>query len=107
MQRQLWVLFGWTVELGAACTVVAALGIDVADDETVETFVEWVPREAAAAVTWRERLAITRPGELLAELPFWSDTAVAPAVLVEPVLPSGALADAVRAQVDDIVGSAY
>jgi len=107
MQRQLWVLFGWTVELGAACTVVAVLGIEIADDQTVETFVEWVPRKAAAAVTWRERLATTRPRELVAELPFWSDTAVASAVLVEPVLQSGPLADAVRAQVDDIVGSAY
>ncbi|MBE8519399.1 hypothetical protein ILP97_18110 [Amycolatopsis sp. H6(2020)] len=106
MQRQLWVLFGWTVELGAACTVVAVLGIDIADDETVETFIEWVPRETAAAVTWRERLA-TRPEELVAELPFWSDNAIASAALVEPVLRSGALADAVREQVDDIVGSAY
>ncbi len=99
MPRQIWVLLGWSPEHGAAVTAVGVLGID-----GTEGFVEWIPREHGAGRIWRERLVGADPAMLVERMAFWVVTPVAPAVLIAPV--DGALEDVVRAQVDDILGSA-
>jgi hypothetical protein len=99
MPRHIWVLLGWSPEHGAAVTLVGVLGIDG------ESFVEWIPREHVAGRIWRERLADADPSTLVDRMAFWIETSVAPAVRVEPV--EGALQDVVRAQVDDVLGSAH
>ncbi|WP_239071379.1 hypothetical protein [Amycolatopsis sp. SID8362] len=103
MARQIWVLLGWSSAHGMASTPVGVLGIDA---DVPEAFVEWVPREHATGRIWRERLAGAGAGELAERIPGWVETAVAPAVHVAPLVVDGALADAVRAQVDDLLGSA-
>ena len=105
MTRRLWVLLGWSAEYGVAIIPVAVLGADV-HETAVSMFVEWVPREYEPARVWRERIATTNPDELTARMAVWEDTQVASAVEVDLLLPSAELADEVRAQVDDIVGSA-
>ncbi|WP_410574321.1 hypothetical protein [Amycolatopsis sp. cmx-4-61] len=98
---RLWVLLGWSPEYGAAVTAVGVLGI-----EKTESFVEWIPREYEAGRIWRERLAGAGPQEVLERMPFWAETLVASAAEVEPIVPDATLEAAVRAQVDDILGSA-
>ncbi|GLY38980.1 hypothetical protein Amsp01_050040 [Amycolatopsis sp. NBRC 101858] len=98
---RLWVLLGWSTEYGAAVTAVAVLGI-----ETTETFVEWVPREHGASRVWRERLAEVDPQDLAGRMALWAETAIASAAEVEPIVPEATLEIAVRAQVDDLLGSA-
>ncbi|WP_284745986.1 hypothetical protein [Amycolatopsis sp. RTGN1] len=98
---RLWVLLGWSLEYGAAITAVGVLGI-----ETTESFVEWIPREREAGRIWRERLAGASPLEVVERMPFWAETAVAAAAEVEPSVPDATLEAAVRAQVDDVLGSA-
>ena len=105
MPRHLWVLLGWSPKYGAAVTAVAVLGMDT-DGETTETFVEWIPREHEAGRIWRERLAGADPQDLAARMELWAETPVATAAGVEPLVPEATLGDAVRAQVDDILGSA-
>jgi hypothetical protein len=105
MQRLLWVLLGWSSDYGAAVTAVAVLGIDTSD-ETTETFVEWIPREHEAGRIWRERLAGADSVSLIERMQFWAETTVASAAKVEPIVPDALLGDAVRAQVDDLLGSA-
>jgi hypothetical protein len=100
MARQIWVLLGWSPQLGIASTPVGVLGLDVP-----EVFVEWVPREHVAGRTWRERLAGAGAAEVAERIAGWAETPIAPAVVVEPLL-DGALADMVRAQLDDVLGSA-
>lgn len=102
MGRHIWVLLGWSPELGAAVTPVGVLGVD----DHVDTFVEWIPREHTAGRIWRERLAVADPRTLLERMSAWGETGVAPAVPVEPITVDTALEEAVRAQVDDILGSA-
>lgn len=102
---RLWVLLGWSPEYGAAVTAVAVFGIDTGA-ETAETFVEWIPREHEAGRIWRERLVGTSPQEVLERMAFWAETLVASAAEVEPIVPDATLETAVRAQVDDILGSA-
>lgn len=101
MSRHVWVLLGWAPEHGAAVTVVGVVGVET---EKPESFVEWIPREPVAGRIWRERLASTDPATLADRMAFWAETPVAPAVRVEPA--EGALGDVVRAQVDDVLGSA-
>jgi hypothetical protein len=100
MPRQIWVLLGWSPMHGVASTPVGVLGID-----EPEVFVEWVPREHTAGRIWRERLAGAGPAEIVERITGWAETAVASAARVEPLL-DGELADVVRAQVDDVLGSA-
>ncbi|SEF37144.1 hypothetical protein SAMN05421837_112257 [Amycolatopsis pretoriensis] len=100
MARQIWVLLGWSSEHGMASTPVGVLGLDAP-----EVFVEWTPREHVAGRIWRERLAGAGPAEIAERIAGWADTPIAPAVRVEPLL-DGALADVVRAQLDDVLGSA-
>jgi hypothetical protein len=104
MQRYLWVLLGWSTEYGAAVTAVAVLGIDT-DGGTKKTFVEWIPREHEAGRIWGERLAGADSQDLAARMELWAETPVATAAGVEPIVPEATLGDAVRAQVDDILGS--
>jgi hypothetical protein len=101
MPKQIWVLLGWSPQHGVASTPVGVLGID-----TAESFVEWVPREHAAGRIWRERLAGAGPEDVAEQISGWAATPVAPAARVAPLLPEGVLADAVRAQVDELLGSA-
>ena len=100
--RQLWVLLGWSPEYGVAIIPVAVLGVD----DAVNVFVEWLPRVYGEGRVWRERVATTPPEKLLERMVFWENTPVASAARLDPLLPSADLADEVRAQVDDIVGSA-
>ncbi|MEV7038348.1 hypothetical protein [Amycolatopsis sp. NPDC051061] len=99
MSRHTWVLLGWSPQHGLACSPVGVLGIDES-----ELFVEWIPREHAAGRVWRERLGGSSPAEVAKRIAGWAETPVAPAASVEPL--GGVLADAVRAQVDDVLGSA-
>jgi len=100
---RLWVLLGWSPEYGAAVTAVAVLGTG---SETTEPFVEWIPHEHEAGRIWRERLADAAPEEIVERMALWAETPVASAEEVEPILPAATLETAVRAQVDDILGSA-
>ncbi|MGW4524980.1 hypothetical protein [Amycolatopsis sp. NPDC004378] len=100
MARHIWVLLGWSSQHGVASTPVGVLGLDVA-----EVFVEWVPREPAAGRTWRERLVGAGAAGVAERIAGWAETPIAPAVRVEPLLDT-ALADVVRAQLDDVLGSA-
>ncbi|MER6792417.1 hypothetical protein [Amycolatopsis mediterranei] len=100
MARQVWVLLGWSSKHGVASTPVGVLGLDVS-----EVFVEWVPREHVTGRVWRERLIGACPAEVAEEIAGWAETPIAPAVPVEPLL-DGVLADVVRAQLDDVLGSA-
>jgi hypothetical protein len=101
MPKQIWVLLGWSPQYGVASTPVGVLGID-----TDESFVEWIPREHTAGRIWRERLAGVDPEKVAEQIGGWAETPVAPAARVAPLLPDGLLADTVRAQVDDVLGSA-
>ncbi|HWD04284.1 MAG TPA: hypothetical protein VG674_17740 [Amycolatopsis sp.] len=100
MERHVWVLLGWSPQVGAAVTPVGVLGAD----DHAEIFVEWVPREHTAGRIWRERLAAADPRTLVERMSAWAETGVAPAVPVEPITVDTALEEAVRAQVDDILG---
>jgi hypothetical protein len=100
MARRIWVLLGWSSEHGVASTPVGVLGLDIP-----EVFVEWVPREHVVGRIWRERLVGAGPAEVAVRIAGWVETPIAPAVRVEPLL-DGALADVVRAQLDDVLGSA-
>jgi len=101
MPRHVWVLLGWSSELGAAVTPVGVLGLA---PEKPESFVEWIPREYVAGRIWRERLAGVDPATLADRMASWAETPIAPAAGVEAA--EGALGDVVRAQVDDLLGSA-
>ncbi|WP_020646573.1 hypothetical protein [Amycolatopsis balhimycina] len=101
MPRHIWVLLGWSPELGAAVTSVGVLGLD---PEKPERFVEWIPREYAAGRIWRERLTGIDPAVLADRMGFWAETPIAPAARVDGA--EGALGDVVRTQVDDLLGSA-
>ncbi|MEV6644499.1 hypothetical protein [Amycolatopsis sp. NPDC051371] len=103
MTRQIWVLLGWSPQHGVASTPVGVVGVDT---DVAECFVEWVPREHAAGRIWRERLTGAGPETVAEQIGGWAETTVAPAARVAPLLPDGLLADTVRAQVDDILGSA-
>ena len=103
MPQHIWVLLGWSPQHGVASTAVGVLGIDT---DVPECFVEWVPREHAAGQIWRARLVGAGPDAVAERIAGWAETAVAPADRVEPLVPDDALADAVRAQVDDVLGSA-
>lgn len=103
MPRRIWVLLGWSPQYGVASTPVGVLGVGT---DPVESFVEWVPREHTAGRIWRERLVGADPREVAERMAGWAETAVAPAARVEPPASHSVLADAVRAQVDDILGSA-
>jgi len=105
MQRHLWVLLGWSSDYGAAVTAVAVLGIGTGD-ETTETSIEWIPREHEASRIWRERLADPDREHLAELMQLWAESTLASAARVEPIVPDALLGDAVRAQVDDILGSA-
>ncbi|WP_410633865.1 hypothetical protein [Amycolatopsis sp. cmx-4-83] len=103
MARQIWVLLGWSSTYGVASTPVGVLGFDT---DVPEFFVEWIPREHVAARIWRGRLTGADAGELPERIPEWVESVIAPAVGVDPFATGGVLADAVRAQVDDVLGSA-
>ena len=45
-KRYIWVLLGWSMQLGVASTPVGVLGVDTG---TADAFVEWIPREQAYA----------------------------------------------------------
>ncbi|RSM43154.1 hypothetical protein DMA12_19590 [Amycolatopsis balhimycina DSM 5908] len=102
---RLWVLLGWSPEYGAAVIAVGVLGFETGGEIT-ESFVEWVPREYEAGRIWRERLVGTSPQEVVERMAFWAESLVASAAEVEPIVPGATLEAAVRAQVDDVLGSA-
>ncbi|MDQ7808396.1 hypothetical protein Q5425_32075 [Amycolatopsis sp. A133] len=101
MPRQIWVLLGWSPELGASVTPVGVLGLDPVRPESL---VEWIPREYVAGQIWRERLTGVDAATLADRMALWAETPIAPAARVEAA--EGTLGDVVRAQVDDLLGSA-
>lgn len=106
MQRTLWILLGWSPQYGAATTVVAVLGMDVADDGQVTRHIEWVPREYQRCLTWRERLASTPIDSLLAHMELWENSLTAPAARVDLIPLAPDISAAVQFQLDDLLGSA-
>lgn len=101
MIREVWALLGWSVHAGLAVVPVGVVGLEAGD-----VFVEWIPQEYEATALWRERLTTTSADDLHQAMRLWQDTPVAPAALLESLLSTAALADDVRAQVDDILANA-
>lgn len=106
MERELWILLGWSPEYGAPTTAVAVVGVEQANADIV-THVEWVPREYESSQTWRERIASTSAEDLPMRLELWQHDTTAPASPVEPLSSNADLATAVQIQVDDLIASAH
>lgn len=97
MDRQMWMLLGWSSQYGAPTSVVGVLGIDQTETDVI-THVEWAPGEHDSSQTWRGRLDSTPSEELPTWLELWQHDTSSPATEVDSLTSTADLAAAVQTQ---------
>lgn len=98
MDRQMWLLLGYSPQYGAPIDTVGVLGVDTTDCDELVSYIKWLPDGHECSQTWRDRLESTATEDLPDRLELWQHDAANLASAVELVPDHPDLATAVEIQ---------